>query len=118
GASNGPRHRPQVPHLPAGRHEALPQRRALPDREVRDRAPVVSAGRARPWADQAERVPPAAAREAEGAPLLRPAREAISYVLHEGRQRLGRHGRGAAADARDARSEEHTSELQSLAYLV
>ena len=49
--------------------EALPEGRALPDREVRRRAPLLSAGRARPRPRARLRVPPAAAREAEGAPL-------------------------------------------------
>ena len=68
---------PEVPPLPPRGHEALPQGRALPDGEVRDRAPQLPAGRARPRPHQAERVPAPAAREAEGAPLLRPAREAV-----------------------------------------
>ena len=49
----------------------------------------VSAGRARPRPHQAERVPAAAAREAEGAPLLRPAREAVPHLLREGREASG-----------------------------
>ena len=78
----------EVPAVPPRGHEALPQGRALPDREVRDRAPLVSAGRARPRPDQAERVPAPAAREAEGAPLLRPAREAVPQLLRR-RRRAG-----------------------------
>ncbi len=42
------------------------------------------AGRARPRPQQAVRVPRPAAREAEGAPLLRPAREAVPHLLREG----------------------------------
>ena len=34
--------RPEVPQLPPRGHEALPQGRALPDREVRDRAPLAT----------------------------------------------------------------------------
>src|SRR5213596_3450343 len=97
----GPRPFPQVQAVPPRGHEALPQGRALPDGEVRHRAPLVSAGRARPRPHQAVRVPVAAAREAEGAPLLRPAREAVPQLLREGVQALRRDGRGAAADARD-----------------
>ena len=48
------------------------------------------------------RVPAAAAREAEGAPLLRPAREAVPHLLREGDRRDGHHRREPAADARDA----------------
>ncbi len=84
--------RTQVPPVPPRGHEALPQGRALPDREVRDRAPLVSAGRARPRPHQAERVPAPAAREAEGAPLLRPAREAVPQLLREGDAPLRRTG--------------------------
>src|SRR5579862_7495254 len=51
---------------------------------MRRRAPVLPAGRARPRAPEAERVPPAAAREAEGAALLRAAREAVPRLLREG----------------------------------
>src|SRR5213078_5052896 len=80
-ATSGPRPFPEVQAVPPRGHEALSEGRALPDGEVRDRAPLVSAGRAWPWAHQAVRVPAAAAREAEGAPLLRPAREAVPHVL-------------------------------------
>ena len=51
--------------------------RALHDREVRRRAPLLPAGRARPRPRARLRVPQPAAREAEGAPLLRRAREAV-----------------------------------------
>ena len=98
----GSRHVPEVQAVPPGGHEALPEGRALPDREVRDRAPQLSAGRARPRPDQAERVPAAAAREAEGAPLLRPARDAVPHLLREGRAADRHHRREPAADARDA----------------
>ena len=41
GASgHGPLHRPEVQAVPPGGHEALPEGRALPDREVRHRAPL------------------------------------------------------------------------------
>src|SRR5204863_1889266 len=102
GGSSGARPRTEVPHLPPRGDEALPQGRALPDGEVRDRASLVSAGRARPRPHQAERVPAAAAREAEGSPLLRAARAAVPRVLREGVPPLRRHGRRAAAHARDA----------------
>ena len=84
------------------RDQALPQGRALPDGEVRHRAPLLSAGRARSRPHQAERVPAAAAREAEGAPLLRPAREAVPEHLREGVARHRRSGREPVAHARDA----------------
>src|SRR5439155_13558428 len=100
--TNGPRSRTKVPALPAGGHEALPEGRALPDREVRDRAPLVSAGRAWPRPHQAERVPAAAAREAEGPPVLRAARDAVPHVLREGEQAGRHHRRQPAPDARDA----------------
>src|SRR6266545_824267 len=88
--------------VPPRGHEALPEGRALPDGEVCHRAALVSPGRARPRPHQAVRVSLAAAREAEGAPLLRPAREAIPHLLHEGDEGYGRHRREPAADARDA----------------
>src|SRR3954469_12304841 len=102
GVFSGSRSFPEVQAVPPGGHEALPQGRALPDREVRDRAALLSAGRARPRPDQAERVPPAAAREAEGAPLLRPVGDAVPHLLREGEQAGWHHGRQAAAHARDA----------------
>ena len=104
GGSSGPPARPQVQALPPRGHEALPQGRALPDGEVRRRAPQLPAGRARARPHQAVGVPAPAAREAEGAPLLRPAREAVPQLLREGREALGDHGRGAAAHARDRAS--------------
>ena len=80
-------HRSQVQAVPPRGHEAVPQGRALPHREVRDRAPRVPAGRARPRPHQAVRVPAAAAREAEGAPLLRRARAAVPHLLRQGQPR-------------------------------
>src|ERR671932_724899 len=50
---NGAGSRPKVRRLPARRNEALPQGRTLPDREVRDRATLLPAGRARPRPHQA-----------------------------------------------------------------
>ena len=47
-------------------------------------------------------VPAPAAREAEGAPLLRPARAAVPQLLREGREAIGDHRRGAPAYAGDA----------------
>ena len=67
-----------------------------------DRAPQLPAGRARPRPHQAVRVPAPAAREAEGAPVLRPAREAVPQLLRQGRRAVGHHRRGAPAHARDA----------------
>ena len=70
GASSGPREpRQEVPVVPARGHEALPEGRALPDREVRGRASQLPAGRARARPHQAVRVPASAAREAEGTEL-------------------------------------------------
>src|SRR3954453_6584961 len=84
GALVGQRSVPEVQAVPPRGHEALPQGRALPDREVRDRAPQLPAGRARARADQAVGVPAPAAREAEGAALLRAAREAVPHLLRQG----------------------------------
>jgi small subunit ribosomal protein S4 len=84
-----PRSSPAVQAVPPRGHEALPQGRALPDRQVRRRAPLVPAGRARPRAHQAERVPAAAAREAEGAPLLRRAREAVPHYYEVASRQQG-----------------------------
>ena len=44
---------PEVQAVPPRGHEAVPQGRALPDREVRHRAPLVPARPARPRADEA-----------------------------------------------------------------
>ena len=66
-----------VQAVPPRGPEAVPQGRALPDRQVRRRAPLLPARRARPRPPEAERVPPPAAREAEGQALLRRAREAV-----------------------------------------
>ena len=60
------------------------------------------AGRPRPRAHQAVRVPAPAAREAEGAAVLRPAREAVPQHVREGDTRAGGSGREPAPDARDA----------------
>ena len=68
---------PTVQAVPPRGAEAVPQGRALPDRQVRRRAPLLPAGRARPRPPEAERVPRPAAREAEGQALLRRAREAV-----------------------------------------
>src|SRR5438874_1691829 len=116
GASSGPRSLAEVQAVPPRGHEALPEGRALPDGEVRHRAPQLAAGRARPRPQQAVRVPAPAAREAEGAPLLRPAREAVPHLLHEGGEGHGRHRRDLAADARDpARQRRLPARLRSLA---
>src|SRR5207247_3490240 len=97
--SSGPRSQSEVQAVPPRGDEAVPQGRALPDREMRDRAPQLSAGRARPRPHQAVRVPAPAAREAEGTALLRPAREAVPYVLREGFAGFRGDGREPAADA-------------------
>src|SRR3954452_10671562 len=80
--------------------EAVPQGPALPDREVRRRAPVLPAWRARAWPRAPVGVPPAAAREAEGPPLLPVAREAVPRVLPEGVAPAGRHRREPSTAAR------------------
>src|SRR5271165_2960053 len=85
--------------MPPRGTEAVPEGRALPDRQVRRRAPLLPAGRARTRADETERVPGAAAREAEGAPLLRGAGEAVPRLLREGLAPAGHHGREPARDA-------------------
>src|SRR4026209_582443 len=102
GGFNGEGPRAEVPSLPPGRPQALPQGRALSHGEVRGRAPELSAGRARPRADQAERVPAPAPREAEGTALLRPSREAVPEHVRKGDTRPRGPGREPASDARDA----------------
>ena len=72
--------------VPPRGHETVPQGRALPHREVRHRAPRVPARPAWPRPHEAVRVPHPAAREAEGAPLLRRAREAVPQLLREGQR--------------------------------
>ena len=69
-----------------------------------DRAPQLPARRARPRALAPVGVPRAAAREAEGAPLLRRAREAVPQLLRQGQPPGRRHRREPAAPARDAAS--------------
>src|SRR5947209_17426075 len=100
GASDGARHLASVQAVPPGRPEAVPQGRALPDRQVRRRASLLSAGRARSRADAPERVPGPAAREAEGQALLRRAREAVPDLLPEGLPSARDHRREPPADAR------------------
>src|SRR5438034_8635826 len=101
GTTNGPRPLTEVQAMPPRGDEALPQGRALSDREVRRRAPQLPAGGARPRPYQAVRVPAAAAREAEGAALLRPARDPVPHLLREGDPPGRRHRRQPAACARD-----------------
>src|ERR1039458_297468 len=85
--------------VPPGGAEAVPQGRALPDGQVRRRASLLPTGRARPGSDETERVPPAAAREAEGARLLRGARAPVPRLLREGLAPAGDHGREPARAA-------------------
>ena len=66
-----------VQAVPPRGAEAVPQGRALPDGQVRRRASLLPAGRARPRPHETERVPRAAAREAEGQALLRRAGETV-----------------------------------------
>src|SRR5919197_4895842 len=81
---NGSRYLSSVQAVSPRGTEAVPQGRALPDRQVRRRAALLPARRARPRAAEAVRVPRPAAREAEGEALLRRAREAVPHVLREG----------------------------------
>ena len=85
---DGQLQRSRLPLLPPRGRQALPQGRALLHAEVRHRAPRVRARHARPGA-QAQDVGlrHAAAREAEGAPHLRPAREAVPQLLRRGGER-------------------------------
>src|SRR5213075_463177 len=84
---------PPVQAVPPRGPEALPQGRALPDGQVRRRAPRLPARRSRPRPPEAVRVPRAASREAEGTPLLRGAREAVPRVLRQGLPPGGHHRR-------------------------
>src|ERR1700682_5450498 len=86
--------------MPPGGTEAVPQGRALPDRQVRRGAPLLPTRRARTRAHETERVPGAAAREAEGAPLLRRAGEAVPRLLRKGVAAVGDHRREPARAAR------------------
>src|SRR4029077_8495618 len=80
------------------------------------RAPLIPAGRARPWAPQTERVSRAAAREAEGAALLRGAGAPVPRLLREGLAPAGDHGREPARAARvPARQRARAPRLRGLA---
>ena len=81
---DGPRHLTPVQAVPPRGPEALPQGLALLHRQVRRRAPLLSARRARPRPHAPVRVPRPAAREAEGAPLLPGAGEAVPQLLRQG----------------------------------
>src|SRR5919112_6802106 len=102
GASDGPRSLATVQAMPPRGREALPEGRALPDGQVRRRAAHLPAGRPRSRPPEAVRVPPPAAREAEGPPLLRRPREAVPQLLRKGQPSAGRDRREPAAPARDA----------------
>src|SRR2546421_32517 len=80
GSAQGARHGPEVQVGRGGGPKAFPKGRALPHRKGGRRAAVLPAGRARPRPPEAERVPRAAAREAEGPPLLRRAGEAVPQL--------------------------------------
>src|SRR6201992_1469797 len=101
GASKGTRHEPAVQAVPPRGAEAVPQGRALPDGQVRRRAPLIPAWRARPRTHETERVPRAAAREAEGQALLRRARAPVRGLLREGLAPAGNHRREPARAARE-----------------
>src|ERR1017187_4900161 len=113
GESIGKIHRPGMPALPARGHEAIPERRAPPHRKARHRKAQLRSRAAwyRPQG-QAVGLRRAVARKAEGPPHLRHAGNPVPQQLREGRS-VQRHHRRC-----NARSEEHTSELQSPMYLV
>ena len=117
GASpDGKGHRTAVQAVPPRGAEALPEGRALPDRQVLGRAAAVPAGRARPRPRAPVRVPAPAAREAEGAPLLPGAREAVPQLLRQGQPPAGRHRREPLAPARaPARQRARAARLRRLA---
>src|SRR5918998_4792660 len=81
GVADGTRDRPPVQAVPPRGPEAVPEGRALLHREVRRRAPLLPARRARARSHAPVRVPHPAAREAEGAALLPGAREAVPQLL-------------------------------------
>ena len=90
--SRGKIHRFRLPALPPGADEAVSEGRPLLQGEVRDRAPRLSAGPARPapWPeDPGLRAP--AAREAEGQAHLRHAGAPVPHLLREGRPQEGHH---------------------------
>ena len=93
----------EVPLMPPRRHEPVPEEREVLHRQVRDRAPQLSAGPARPEAQHAPvRLRPAAAREAEAAPHVRRARAPVPQLLtHEADAPQGHHRREPAAAARE-----------------
>ena len=116
GSNHGARHRAAVQAVPPRGAEAVPQGRALPHRQVRRRAPLVSARRPRSRAHAPERVPRPAAREAEGAPLLRREREAVPHLLRQGHAPARRDRREPAADAREpARQRARPARLRRVA---
>ena len=96
---HGSLHRTRLPALPPGAHQALPQGRALLLDEVprlrgghRPPQPRLPARRARPRPHApGVGVPRPAAREAEGPPHLRPAREAVPQPLRRGQPGPGHH---------------------------
>src|SRR5207244_4529597 len=116
GLAGGSGHLTAVQAVPPRGPEALPQGPALLHGEMRRRAPLVPAGRARARAPASVRVPNAAAREAEGAPLLPAPREAVPQLLRPGRPPAGRHGREPAATPRaPARQRPRPARLRRLA---
>src|SRR5437773_12027441 len=86
--------------MPEGRAKALSEGRALFHRQVRRRASLLSARRARARSHAPVRVPPAAAREAEDAALLPDTRETIPLLLSEGLATARRDRRELVASAR------------------
>ena len=80
--------------MPARGHETIPERRALPQREVRHREAQLRPRTARQGsANEDRRLRPAASREAEGAPHLRRAGTPVPQHLRKGRARQGHHRR-------------------------
>src|SRR5262244_2350513 len=82
--NHGSLHRCRLPPLPSRKDEAVPEGLEVRRAEVPVRVAPVPARPARPRSDQGERVPAAAAREAEGPPHLRRAGEAVPHVLRRG----------------------------------
>src|SRR5204863_6279849 len=91
---NGTLYRTCLSALPARRHEALSQGRALLHGEVRDREAQPAPRPARQAAQgEGRRLRPAAARKAEGQAHLRGAREPVTPLLRDGRSHARHHRR-------------------------
>src|SRR4051812_23264338 len=101
GASDGSLHRTCLSLVPPRAHEAVPQGREVRHDEVPDRTAPVPARRSWPKpAAPGFRVLAPAAREAEGAPHLRPDGEAVQPHLSRGEPSPRRDRRELAATPR------------------